>query len=342
MKKIFWLMLFVGTISIARGAETLRLFIWSEYIDPAVVADFEKANGCKVVIDLFEDPEIMLSKIQAGGGSTFDVVVPPDSSVKAMIKLGLLAPLQKEKLPNFKNLDAKFLKPPFDPENNFSVPYQWGTMGIYARPEKGKELPATWGLIFDPKAQPGPFTLIDSMRDMIGAALKYRGHSVNSTRPEELREARDLVLAAKKRAIGFENTVGGKNKVISKAARAAIVYSGEAARGMTEDTNTVYIIPKEGSEIWLDNLVILAKAPNKELARKFIDFVLDENVGARISNFTQFSTPNAAARAHVQPELLKNPSIYPPPDVMAKLEFLQDVGGNLRLYDEVWTQIKSR
>src|SRR4051812_32194908 len=212
MKKIFWLLMLTLLLK-TEAAETLRLFIWSEYIDPAVVVDFEKANGCKVVIDLFEDPEIMLSKIQAGGGSTFDVVVPPDSSVKAMIKLGLLAPLERGKLANFKNLDAKFLAAPFDAENKFSVPYQWGTMGIFARAEKGKELAATWGLIFDAKQQPGPFTLIDSMRDTIGAALKYRGHSVNSTKPDELREARDLVLAAKKRAIGFENTVGGKNKV---------------------------------------------------------------------------------------------------------------------------------
>jgi len=157
-----------------------------------------------------------------------------------------------------------------------------------------------------------------------------------------LKEARDLVLDAKKRALSFENTVGGKNKVISKAARAAIIYSGEAARGMMEDTNTVYLIPKEGSEIWLDNMVVLARAPNKALAHRFINFVLDENVGARISNFTQFGTPNSAARKHIDPDLLKNPAIYPPPEVMAKLEFLQDLGPKLRMYDEVWTTIKSR
>jgi spermidine/putrescine transport system substrate-binding protein len=307
-----------------------------------VVADFEKANHCQVVIDLYEDAESMMSKVQAAGAGTFDVVVPPDHMVQPMAKLKLLSPLRKEALPNLKHIDPKFLKPPFDPENNFTVPYQWGTVGVFARIENGKTLESTWGLIFEQKQQPGAFMLIDSMRDTIGAALKYKGHSFNSVKPTELKEARDLVLAAKKRAIGFGGSVGNKNQVVSKAARAAIVYSGEAARGMTEDKETTYLIPREGSQIWLDNLVILANAPHKELAEKFLNFCLDPDVAARISNFTQFSTPNLTARAKIQPELLNNPAIYPPPEVMAKLEFLNDLGANLRLYDEIWTQIKSR
>lgn len=339
MKTILMALLLAVT---AQGAGTLRLFIWSEYIDPAVVADFEKANDCKVVIDLYEDAESMMAKVQAAGGGTFDVVAPPDHMVQPMIKLKLLAPLRKEALPNLRNIDPKFLKPPFDPENKFSVPYQWGTVGIFARVEPGKKLEPTWGLLFDAKLQPGPFMLIDSMRDTIGAALKYKGFSYNTTKPAELKMARDLVVDAKKRAAGFEGSVGNKNKVMSKAARAGIVYSGEAARGMAEDKETVYLIPKEGSQIWLDNLVILANAPNKPLAEKFLNFVMEESAGARISNFTQFSTPNAAARKHIEPALLNNPAIYPPDDVMAKLEFLSDLGPNLRLYDEVWTQIKSR
>jgi spermidine/putrescine transport system substrate-binding protein len=322
-----------------RAAEnTLRLFIWSEYIDPAVVRDFEKANQCKVVIDLYEDAESMLSKMQATGGGIFDVVVPPDHMVTPMVKLKLLSPLRKEAVPNLKHIDPKFLKPPFDPENRYTVPYQWGTVGIFAR----GQVEPTWGILFDPKQQPGPFYLIDSMRDTIGAALKYKGYSFNSTKPAELKEARDLVVAAKKQAVGFEASVGGKNKVVSKAARAAIVYSGEGARGMSEDADTKYFIPREGSQIWLDSLVILANAPNKRLAEKFLNFCLEPDVAARISNFTQFSTPNFAARPKIQPQLLNNPAIYPPEDVMKKLEFLTDLGPNLRLYDEVWTQIKSR
>jgi spermidine/putrescine transport system substrate-binding protein len=342
MKKFFSVIVVLVLFSSHAADNTLRLFIWSEYIDPAVVSDFEKANHCKIVIDVYEDAESMMSKVQAAGGGTFDVVVPPDHMVQPMAKLKLVSPLRKEALPNLKHIDPKFLKPPFDPENKFTVPYQWGTVGIYARTEKGKTLEPTWGLIFDPKQQSGSFMLIDSMRDTIGAALKYKGHSFNSINPAELKEARDLALAAKKRAVGFGGSVGNKNQVVSKAARAAIVYSGEAARGMADDKETVYLIPREGSQIWLDNLVILANAPHKELAEKFLNFCLDPDVAARISNFTQFSTPNLTARARIQPELLNNLAIYPPPEVMAKLEFLSDLGSNLRLYDEIWTQIKSR
>src|SRR5215207_9636132 len=145
--KSFFLVLLLAVS--ANAAETLRLFIWSEYIDPKVVADFEKAYSCKVQIDLYEDSDAMLAKVQAGGGSTFDVIVGPDSAMKPMIKLNLLTALDRGTLKNLKNVDAKFLKTPFDPENKYSVPYQWGTMGIYARVESGKKLEPTWGLIFD-------------------------------------------------------------------------------------------------------------------------------------------------------------------------------------------------
>src|SRR6185503_8728752 len=127
--------------------------------------------------------------------------------------------------------------------------YQWGTVGIYASGTKDQPVDPTWGIFFDKKQQPGSFVLIDSVRDLVGAALKYKGHSLNSTNPAQLKEARDLILAAKKRCIGFDNSVGGKNKVLGKSARAAIVYSGEAARGLADDKETAYLIPREGSQI---------------------------------------------------------------------------------------------
>lgn len=319
----------------------LNLFIWSEYIDPAVVADFEKERDCKVVIDLFEDPDSMLAKVQSGGSALYDVVVPPDHMVDLMIKKKLLAEVPRTKLTNFAHLDERFLNAPFDPSNRFSVPYQWGTVGLYLRPPAGKNVEATWGILFDPKAEIGPFLLIDSMRDTIGAALKYKGHSLNSTNPAELKEAMQLIIAAKKRARGLEASVAGKNKVLAKQAAAALIYSGEGARGMSEDAATRYLIPKEGSQIWLDNLVVLAKAPHAELAWQFIDHVLKPTNSARIANFTQFCTPNKSALSLVSKELRENPSIYPPAEIMPKLEFLKDLGPASRLYDEVWTRIKA-
>lgn len=330
------------TSSVQAAPNQLNLFIWSEYLDPAIVADFEKQFNCKVTIDLYEDEAAMMAKLQAGGASVYDVVVPPDHKVTALIKLSLIAPLRRENVPNFKNLDERFRNPPYDPGNRYTVAYQWGTVGIFLRVKNGKAYPATWGLVFDPKLQPGTFVLIDSARDLIGAALKFKGHSLNSVEPAHLREARELVLDAKRRCVGFDNSVGGKNKILSKTAQASIVFSGEAVRGQSEDKDTAYMIPKEGSQIWQDNLAVLAQAPHRDLAEKFINFLLDPKVGARISNFTQFATPNKAAREFIKSADLNNPAIYPPPETVAKLEFLEDLGTKSRLYDEIWTQIKSK
>ena len=340
MRTIFAI-IFTFALSAQAQTQKLNLFIWSEYIDPKVVQEFEQKFDCDVVIDLYEDAESMLAKIQGGGAALYDLIVPPDYTVTALVKQGLLAPLRHENIPNLKNLEPRFLNPPFDPGNKHTLAYQWGTVGVYARKQQGKSIPQSWSVFFDPAQQPGPIVLIDSMRDLIGAALKYKGHSINSTNPAHLKEVRDLLIATKKRSVGFAASVGAMNKVRHKSAQAAIVYSGEAGRGMAEDSDTFYFVPKEGSQIWVDNLAILAKASHRDLAEKFINFVLDPQVGARISNYTQFTTPNAAARKFIEPDLLNNPAIYPPNEILSRLEFLQDLGRDTRLYDQVWTQIKA-
>jgi spermidine/putrescine transport system substrate-binding protein len=343
VKKIFLVLIsFAWALALHAAPQTLNLFIWSEYIDPKIVAQFEREQDCKVNIDLYEDAESMLAKMQGGGVSLYDVVVPPDHMIPIMVKLGLLAPLRHQNIPNIKNLDEKFASPPFDRGNHFTVAYQWGTVGVFARQANGQPPPAdTWGLFFDSKQQAGSFVLIDSVRDLVGAALKYKGYSLNSTDPKQLKEVRDLIIAAKRRSVGFEGSVGAKNKVLAKTARVAIVYSGEGVRGMSEDKNSIYFIPREGSQIWLDNLAIPAQAPHRNLAEKFINFILDAKIGAQLSSYTQFASPNRASLEFIPPADLKNPAIYPSEDIKAKLEFLEDLGGKTRLYDEVWTQIKA-
>ena len=345
MRQTAWLslliVLFAGVLP-ARSAQQLRLFIWSEYIDPALVKQFEQRHDCKVTVDVYEEAESMLAKIQGGGVSLYDVVVTPDHLVKAMVALNLLAPLRHGNVPNLKNLDPKFASPPYDRGNKFTAAYQWGTVGVFYRAEPGTKVEESWALFFDPTKQIKPFGLIDSPRDLIGAALKFKGHSLNSTDPKELREARDLVLEAKKRSASFDGSVAAKNKIVAKTLKAGIVYSGEAARGITDDKETRYFIPKEGSQIWQDNMGVLAKAPNRDLAEKFINFILDAKIGAQLSKFTQFATPNAETKKLLGAEELANQSIYPPPAVMEKLENLEDLGAKSRLYDEVWTQIKTR
>jgi spermidine/putrescine transport system substrate-binding protein len=327
----------------AFGAEArLHLFIWSEYLPDNVAREFERRFDCKLVIDLYEDAESMLAKIQNGGAAGYDVAVPPDYIVPVLIREKLVAPLRKENIPNLKNLDEKFLNPPFDPGNRHSACYGWGMLGIYARTAGDKPLDRSWGLFFDAARQPGQFVLIDSMRDLIGAALKYRGHSFNSTDPAQLKEARDLLLGAKRRSAGFATPVGGRTKVLEKSARAAIVYNSDAVRGMREDPETQFFLPKEGSQIYSDNLVVMAQAPHRDLAEKFINFLLDAEIGAKIANGMTFASPNAAARKFIDPALLNNPAIYPGAEDMGRLEYLSDLGRATRLYDQVWTSVKAR
>jgi len=334
--------LLAGTLARgAQGAETLNVFIYSEYLPGEVVAEFERRFGCKVVVDLFEDGDAMLAKVQAGGTALYDVVAPADYIAAPMIKQGLLAPLRHENIPNLKNLEPKFRALPFDPGNRFTAAYQWGTVGIYLRAGAEEKIPDSWSLIFDEADQPGPFLLPDSMRDAIGAALQFRGQSPNSTDAKQLKAARDLLTAAKQRSLGFAGSVGGRNQVLDKSARAAVIYSGEAGRGMLQDPGTRYIIPKEGSIIWTDTLAILAKASHRDLAEKFINFILEPEIGAQISNTYQFSTPNAEAKKLVRPELLKNQALNPPEEVLRRLVYVEDLGRDLRLYNQVWTSVKS-
>lgn len=325
----------------AAGDCKLNLFIWSEYMDPAILSDFETQFGCKVTVDLYEDNESMVAKLKGGGDSLYDVVVPGQYIIPVMVKLELLAPLRHENIPNLANLDDKFKNPSFDPGNQYSAAYQWGTVGIYVRKNAEKPVPRTWGLLFDPAQQPGPFLLIDSIREMMGSALKYKGYSVNSADPAQIKEVRDLMIEAKRRSQGFEGGVGGKNKVLGKTVAAAVVYNGDAVRGMADDPDTEYFVPDEGGVIWVDNLAIPAKAPNRDTAEKFINFILDPKVGAQLSNFNQYATPNRAAKAFINPDDLANPAIYPSADQMEKLEFVIDAGDANRLFDEAWSQIRS-
>ena len=343
---------FVAAVILAVGAgvwaraaapsHRLNLLMWSEYIDPKVVSDFETRFDCRVTLDVFEDVESMMAKLQQGGASLYDVVTPSEEVVPVLRRLNLLEEIRHEAVPNLSNLEPRFANPPFDPGNRFTAPYQWGTVGIYIRRRPGATVERSWGLLFDPARQPGSFLMIDGIREMIGAALKYRGHSLNSTDPRDLLEARDLLLAAKRRSAGFEGGVGGKNRVLARGAVAAVAFNGDAVRGMRDDPETEFFVPEEGGEIWMDNMAVPAKAPHRDMAEKFINYILEAQTGARVSNFNQYATPNRAALRFIRPEDLSNPAIYPPPTVMEKLEFLHDLGPDLRLYDQVWTEVKSR
>jgi len=322
--------------------QQLNLFIWSEFLDPQIIADFEKQFACRVNVDFFEDPDSMIAKLVAGGVSTYDIVVPSDTTLPAMSRRGLLAPLRRENIPNLRHLDPQFTNAPFDPGNQFSAPITWGTAGIYLRRPKDQSVEDSWGLIFDPAKQMGPFLLLEDIRTSIGAALRYRGYSLNTTNAQELAEARDLLIATKQRSLGFEGGTGCRNRVLAGGVALAVAYNGDAIRGTQEDSETTYVFPREGSVMYMDTLSIPARAPHRDLAEKFINFVLDPKVSAQFSRWSHFATPNQTALQFIDPADRGNPAIYPPPEIMRRLEYANDLGDQNRLYDELWTQIKAK
>lgn len=323
----------------------INVYMFSEYIDPELVKAFEKESGIKVRIDVYEATEEMMAKLaQAGGAGQYDVLIISDHLIPVLARQGLIQPLDAAKIPNAKNVAAKFRNPPHDPTNKYCFPYQWGTMGLLYRKDKIAQPEPTWGLLLDPARQPGPFVLIDSMRDMLSVALKYQGHSLNSRDAAEVRAAGELVLAAKKseKALGFEGGVGAKNKLIAGDGVIGIVYNGDAVRAIDEDPKLDFVLPREGSLIWVDEMTIPTGAKDAEHAHAFINFILDAKNGAQLSNFNRYATPNEASLPLIKKEDRENPAIYPAEEMMKKLEQFEDLGADAKIYDEVWTTIKAR
>jgi spermidine/putrescine transport system substrate-binding protein len=330
-------------------AKEVSVYMYSEYISQDIRDEFEKVTGYKLRVDVYEMTEEMIAKLQqAGGTEQYDVVVVSDHAIPVLVKLGLIQPLEQNLVPNMKNVAERFRSPSYDPGSKYSLPYQWGTMGLMYNKEKLPDFKPTWAACFDEAAQPGRFVLIDSMRDMFAAVLKYQGKSVNTRKAEDLKAAQELLLKTKKspKLVGFEGGVGGKDKVVTGDAVLAVVYNGDALRGIEENKKLDFVLPKEGSIIWVDAMTVSAKAPNKDGAYKFMDYILDAKVGAQLSNFNRYATPNQASldlkEGGITPEDRANPAIYPDEETMKGLEYIEDVGDSTRLYDEVWTAVKSR
>ena len=327
----------------AAASNELHLYIWSEYIDTQIVKDFEAKYGAKVVIDLYESNEQMIAKLQAGGTSQYDVVVPSGFVVPSMIQLGLLQKLDHSKIPNIKNLKPMFQREAFDSGNAYSATYQWGTVGLVYNKKLAPDFKPTWASVLKPTGK-APFILFDSEREMIGSVLKYLGKSANTLDKSDLQAVSKLLLDAKKNPsfLGFEANVGGKNKVVAGTAAIAFAYNGDAVKAMAESKDVGFANPVEGGVMWVDNMAIPVKAPNAELAHKFIDFILDAQIGARLSNFNQYATPNEAAMPFIKKEDLANPAIYPDSATQSKLEAITDLGKDGTVYSELWKIIKSR
>lgn len=352
MKKVLLFLVLLGVVvgvqmpTLSRAADELRLLIWSEYMPEDFMTKFTADTGIKARVEYYESMEELVAKLQAGGVSQYDVIVPSGYIIKSMEKLNLLQKLDHSKIPNLKNLDARFQNPSYDAHNTYTVPYQWGTVGmIFSKKALGADYVPSLSLLFDPAARKGPYVLIDSFREMLGVALRYMDKSVNTVDTKDLQALAKMMIETKssKYFAGFDVGTGGRSKVVAGTAIAALCYNGDALRAVADHPNEIgFGNPKEGTVIWADNMAIPAKAPNPKYAYTFINWVLDAKNGAKLSNWTRYATPNQASKQYITPDDLKNPAIYPSDAEMKKMQFINDLGKNNRYYDEMWTMIKAR
>ncbi len=345
MKQIFLCVTLLLTSFVLGQDSVLNLYIWSNYIDPTIIEDFEKEFNVTVNQSFYENDDDMLAKVEATGGGLYDIVIPSSALVIIMKNKNLLEPLDPEKIPNLVNLGEAFRSMDFDPGNQYSVPYAFGTMGIiYNKSELGEIADQSWSIIFDPAKQPGTFMLLDSPTELIGGALKYLGKPFNSDSVDDLKAAYEVLAEAKTRAVGFDGGLGGRNKVLAGQALLSVGYSLDAFGEAVDESGIElgYFVPKEGSEIFVDTMAIPAGAPNPDLAMAFLNFILRPDIAARNVNFLYVGSPNEAAKDLIDPEILNNPVIYPREEAMALLEPLVDIGNARQLRDELWNRLKAR
>ncbi|HBK98182.1 MAG TPA: ABC transporter substrate-binding protein [Microcoleaceae bacterium UBA10368] len=320
--------------------QVLSIYNYSSYIAPEAIAQFEKENNVKIQYDTFENSDALYAKIKQGNPG-YDVIFPADYMVRIMASENILEPLNLLNIPNQKNLDSNFTSQTFDPGNKYSLPYQWGTMGIGYNLKATKGEINSWAAMFDPKYT-GKIAWQDDARYTFSAVLMYLGFDPNTTNPEEINKARDLLIKSNNIIAAFVPDTG-QALLDQGEVNVTMEWSGDIFQVMKENPNLRYAIPKEGTIVFSDNMAIPKGAPHKELAEKFINFVLQPEVGAQISNFTHYGSPNKAAivQGLIDPKDLTNPQIYPPAEVFGKMKFLQDVGKATALYDRAWTEVKA-
>jgi spermidine/putrescine-binding protein len=302
-------------------------------VAPDTIPNFEREFGVEVIYDVYESNEEMLAKLLAGA-TGYDLVFPTGYAVEVLIAVGLAAPIHRNVLTNWGNLAPLFLNRSFDPGNVHTVPYQWGVSGYAYRSDLIAPPPDSWGIFLEPRYA-GKMTMLDDGREVLGAWLRYRGHSLNSVDPRELEAAERDAIAAKRNLKAYISAPV-KGQLISGDVWVAQLWNGDATQAKVEQPNIGYVIPKEGCTIWEDSLLIPRPAKHKRAAHEFMNYILRPGVGAAISDTTGYGTPNARALA-----LMKDPVPYPTPEELRRLEFQTDIGRATALVDQIWTEIKS-
>jgi spermidine/putrescine transport system permease protein len=307
----------------------LHIINYSDYMDDTILADFEKAHGIKVTVDYCNSNEEVLAKMQLGA-TGYDIIVPASFMVEIMIREGLLAPLDFSSIPNERYIDPVFRRLPYDPEGRYYVPYAYGFVGITYNTRLVTEPVDSWWVMWDPRYK-GKMTMTDDMRGAFDVANRLLGYSNGDTDPAHLAKARDLLIRQKPLLRKYENNLI-KEMLISGDVTLAQDWSGSMQKLRPEHPEFAFVLPKEGAPMFIDNLAIPKTSRNKELAERFIDFLLQPENAAR----------NPAARALLDEKLRNDPVVFPPVDNLERYGIARDLGAFAAEMDRAWTEVKAQ
>lgn len=318
---------------------TIVFYNWGDYIDPELLTQFEEETGYSVIYETFDSNEAMMTKIEQGG-TRYDVAVPSEYMIEQMIEADLLQEIDHSLLPNLENINPRFLDLEFDPNNRFSIPYFWGTLGIIYNTNYVDESEVQqWNDLWNPKFR-NNIMIYDGAREVLGVGLQSLGYSLNETDSTRLREATNKMKTLMPNILAL---VADEMKMHlgNEEAMIGVTFSGEASMAIWENPELAYVLPEEGSNLWFDNIVIPHNAQNVEGAHALIDFLLRPEVAAQNADYVGYSTPNEAAMALMDPEVISDEAFYPSEDALDKLEVYRGLGQEKLIeYNDLFLEVK--
>ncbi|MDR1180202.1 MAG: ABC transporter substrate-binding protein [Spirochaetales bacterium] len=317
----------------------LNVYNWGDYIDESLFDDFEKQSGIKINYETFATNEDMYIKVKQGG-TKYDVIVPSDYMIEKLIKEDLLAKIDVGKISTYKYIDKRFLGLMFDPANQYSVPYIWGTFGILYNRTKVSDPVESWDILWNPKYAK-QILMMDSVRDSLGVAFLRLGYSLNTTDAAQLSEAAELLIQQKPLVLAY---VGDnyKDMMVQEEAALSMCWSGDAVFVREQNPDLEYVIPKEGTNLWLDCMVIPKSSEHQEEALRFIDFMNQPEIAQRNIEYLGYATLNTAVFDLLDEQTREDAALYPSDEISSRWEVFADIGDANAAYNRIWTEIKSR
>lgn len=318
---------------------TINFYNWGDYIDPELIAEFEAETGYTIIYETFDSNEAMLTKLQQGG-TNYDLIVPSEYMVERLKEENLLQKIDLSKIPNRKHIGSRFINMDFDPGNEYTLPYFWGTLGIlYNHRELGEGAIQQWEDLWNPEYE-STVMMVDGAREVMGIGLQQLGYSLNSTDEEELVEAAQLMKTLTPNILAFI-TDELKMHMVNEESTIGVTYSGDAVIAIDANPDLTYVVPSDGSNFWSDNFAIPTNADNVEGAHALMDFLCRPDVAARNAEYIGYATPNESALEFLDPEITEDDALYPAEDVMDHLEVYRNLGQETLIrYNDLYLEIK--